>query len=83
MASSFPYFALSRRLGIPYAQVLDKVRQLDEPEPAADSRRPRWVPLTPAMCDAIYEVWCDEIKRRKDVNGCHGSGGGSGRRAVK
>lgn len=59
MTTSFPYFAIARRFGIPYGQVLRTLCRFDGkpnnaiwPLPGAD------------ICEAIGEAWAAETERR-------------------
>lgn len=67
MSESFPYFSLSKRLRLPYPQVLDRVSMLEGAEPRADDRRQRWPLLEPMTCREIYDAWRGEVTRRRAV----------------
>ena len=63
--TSYPYFSLSQRLGLPYRQVLELVRRLerrlamDQDDDALGFGR--------EQCDAIYDAWRGELNRRRKV----------------
>jgi hypothetical protein len=68
VTTSFPYFYLSQRLGLPYPQVLQLVERLEgKPFGPDDLRWLDWPELQRHHCDAIYEAWRGEVNRRRDA----------------
>ncbi len=63
MADSFPYLNLSRRLGVPYGDVLTFVDWLTG-DPKCP---PKYGRLSDHDVNAVYATWLDETSRQRKV----------------